>query len=485
MSVYELARLPRITAGVGARERIAALAGAGGAALLVADPGLKASGIADEIAGVLRRRGFGVSCSAPSRAIRRWRRSMPRRPSRATEGARPWSGSAAARRWTRQDDRGIVPAGPSAERYGSAQQPLSGRAVAKMCVPTTSGTGSETTRTAMLTRAARQGLAVGRRNQGRRSRARSRRVTKSLPPGLTAATGIDALVHAVEAATNRNASMPPTSMCTRRSGWSRAGCARVETPRRSRSARRRCSGRRPMAGVAIDNCGTAIAHALGHAMGSLRPIHHGRAVGVAMLASLPWNVEGNDAFGPCAAALGAEPSRAGFIGAYEKLLRAGGVKISLAEEFAASTPRRSPRRQRGPKTPPCADPTSARRAKRICSNSQARTFTGLMRHDMLDRPIPARLARPRRRASLEGRAFIDGAYVGALGRQDVRRRRRSTEGVRRCRRLRGRRRRPRRRRRAPRLREGRMARRRADAKKRVLLRFAELIREHVDEHRAS
>ena len=49
-------------------------------------------------------------------------------------------------------------------------------------------------------------------------------------------------------------------------------------------------------GVAIDNCGTAIAHTLGHAMGSLKPIHHGRAVGIAMLASLPWNVENNAAF---------------------------------------------------------------------------------------------------------------------------------------------------------------------------------------------
>ena len=64
------------------------------------------------------------------------------------------------------------------------------------------------------------------------------------------------------------------------------------------------------AGVAIDNGGTAIAHALGHAMGSLRPIHHGRAVGIAMLASLPWNIEGNDAFAACAEAMGEERSGA-------------------------------------------------------------------------------------------------------------------------------------------------------------------------------
>ena len=92
------------------------------------------------------------------------------------------------------------------------------------------------------------------------------------------------------------------------------------------------------AGVAIDNCGTAIAHALGHAMGSLRPIHHGRAVGVAMLASLPWNVEGNDAFARCAQAMGAPASAAGFIDAFGRLLDRSGVKISLREEFVGVTP---------------------------------------------------------------------------------------------------------------------------------------------------
>ena len=46
-----------------------------------------------------------------------------------------------------------------------------------------------------------------------------------------------------------------------------------------------------LAGIGIDNAGTAIAHTIGHAMASLRPIHHGRAVGVAMLATLGWNAE--------------------------------------------------------------------------------------------------------------------------------------------------------------------------------------------------
>ncbi|MBV8664020.1 MAG: iron-containing alcohol dehydrogenase, partial [Hyphomicrobiales bacterium] len=159
-------------------------------------------------------------------------------------------------------------------------------------------------------------------------------LTVSLPAGMTAATGIDALVHAVEAATNRN-SNPAGNLyafeAIRLVG--RYLILAIERPN-DLIARAAMQWAAAYGGVAIDNCGTAIAHTLGHAMGSLRPIHHGRAVGIAMLASLPWNVEGNDAFGASAVALGADPTASGFIAAYEKLLRASGLKISVAEEFA-------------------------------------------------------------------------------------------------------------------------------------------------------
>ena len=74
-------------------------------------------------------------------------------------------------------------------------------------------------------------------------------------------------------------------------------------------------------------------------MASLKPMHHGRAVGIAMLASLPWNV-GNDEtgrWGACAAAMGAEPTGAGFIAAYEKLVRDSGLKLSVADDLTGIT----------------------------------------------------------------------------------------------------------------------------------------------------
>ena len=80
------------------------------------------------------------------------------------------------------------------------------------------------------------------------------------------------------------------------------------------------------AGIAIDNCGTALAHNISHALADLAPIPHGRATGLAMLATMEWVSLGNaSAFARVATAMGAGDA----VKAYEKLVRATGVKISL------------------------------------------------------------------------------------------------------------------------------------------------------------
>jgi alcohol dehydrogenase class IV len=338
MSVYELARTPRITAGLGAHAQIATLAGAPGHALLVADPGLNSTGIIDEIAVGLRAQGFGLAIfdafqSDPTIAQADVAAALARS-ERSSVVVCLGGGSAL--------DLGkavaaIAPAPESAAHYPLFAHPLPGNALRKICVPTTSGTGSETTRTAILTRDDHAKVWLWGDEIKADEVVLDPELTISLPAQLTAATGIDALVHAVEAATNRNANLAVDLYAHAAIRLVARHLEKaVETPE-DRDARAGLQWAAALAGIAIDNCGTAIAHALGHAMGSLRPIHHGRAVGIAMLASLPWNVENNGAFAACAAAMGAEPSARSFIEAYEKLLRASGVKLSVAEEFAGVT----------------------------------------------------------------------------------------------------------------------------------------------------
>jgi alcohol dehydrogenase len=338
MSVYEIARIPRVTAGVGARSRIAALAGSAGHVLLVADPGLKSTGLVDEIAATLRARGLAFSIfdafqSDPTIAQADAAADLARSEKSGVVvclggGSALDLGKAVA---------AIALAPNSAAHYQLFANPLPAAGLRKICVPTTAGTGSETTRTAILTRDDHAKVWLWGDAIKADEVVLDPELTVTLPGPLTAATGIDALVHAVEAATNRNAN-PVAGFFAHEAIRlvARHLVKALESPD-DLEARAGLQWAAALAGVAIDNCGTAIAHALGHAMGSLRPIHHGRAVGVAMLASLPWNIEKNEAFAACAADMGGEPSGRGFIASYERLLRASGVKLSLAQEFAGVT----------------------------------------------------------------------------------------------------------------------------------------------------
>jgi alcohol dehydrogenase len=338
MSVYEIARIPRVTAGVGARGRIAGLAGSAAHVLLVADPGLKSTGLIEEVAATLRAHGLGFSIFDAFQSDP----TIGQADAAADLARSEKSGAVVCLGGGSALDLGkavaaIALAPHSAAHYQLFANPLPAEGLRKICVPTTAGTGSETTRTAILTRDDHAKVWLWGDAIKADEVVLDPELTVTLPAPLTAATGIDALVHAVEAATNRNANPIAGSYAHEAIRLvARHLLKALESPD-DLEARAGLQWAAALAGIAIDNCGTAIAHALGHAMGSLRPIHHGRAVGIAMLASLPWNTEENEAFAACAVDMGGEPSPRGFIASFEKLLRASGVKLSLAQEFAGVT----------------------------------------------------------------------------------------------------------------------------------------------------
>ncbi len=158
-------------------------------------------------------------------------------------------------------------------------------------------------------------------------------VTVGLPAHLTAATGIDALVHAIEASTNANAFAANDMYCHRAIALVTRHLARTVEQPDDLGARGAMLLAAALAGIGIDNAGTAVAHNIGHALASLRPVHHGRAVGLAMLATLPWNVREDDGrFAAVAQAMGESGGALALPAAFERLLRRVGVKISLAGE---------------------------------------------------------------------------------------------------------------------------------------------------------
>ena len=93
----------------------------------------------------------------------------------------------------------IADADAPAEHYALCANPFPGsKSVKCIAIPTTSGTGAEVTNTAVFTNAAGHKVWAWGDELTAEMALLEPRLTLSLPPHLTAATGMDALVHAIE-----------------------------------------------------------------------------------------------------------------------------------------------------------------------------------------------------------------------------------------------------------------------------------------------
>lgn len=341
VTLYRMAQVPAMTIGPGARRQIGAIAQsltpAKGHVLLVVDPGLAATAMTREVVDSLEASGFAVEVWSDIKSDPTIRQADAAAAAARRCGAvlvvALGGGSAL--------DLGkavasIAGADAPAETYALNAAPLPAEGLRTICVSTTSGTGSETTRIAILSRS--DGAKLWFWGEALRAdhAVLDPELTLSLPPHLTAATGLDALVHAIEASTNRNATRGNDLYALEAI---RLVTAHLETAVKAPSdivAREGLQRAAALAGIAIDNCGTAIAHSIGHAMASLRPIHHGRAVAVAMLATASWvaadDPEGR--FAACARAMGGAPTSHGFAEAYRSLVGRAGLRIGMREDFA-------------------------------------------------------------------------------------------------------------------------------------------------------
>ena len=338
MTTITLDQVPRIVQGAGALATLGSvlkgLAPAGTPVLLVADPALRSSGMIDTASAALREAGFGVIVfddvkSDPTMAQVDAAAELARR-EKATAVVSIGGGSALD---VGKTVAAIYGATASASHYGLCANPFPEPTVANVCVPTTSGTGSETTRTAVLGDIDHAKIWLWGAEIKADVVILDPVLTTGLPVHLTAATGIDALVHAIEAATNANAN-PFNNLYAHEAIRLVVKHLRraVEKPA-DIEARAGVQWAATLAGIAIDNCGTAIAHNIGHALASLRPIHHGRVVGLALRATLPWNIENDDGcYAAVAAAMGESANATRLPGAVDRLIRDVGIKVSLSGE---------------------------------------------------------------------------------------------------------------------------------------------------------
>jgi hypothetical protein len=148
-------------------------------------------------------------------------------------------------------------------------------------VPTTSGTGSECTSVAVVhdVEAARK-IPLAHDELLPDYAVLVPEFTVSMPPWLTAGTGLDALAHAVDAVCVVSAYEFTDALALEAIRMIFKYLPRAYRNGRDREARYRMLMAASMAGIAFGHHSCALSHSLGHSLGGLFHKHHGLSVGI-------------------------------------------------------------------------------------------------------------------------------------------------------------------------------------------------------------
>jgi acetaldehyde dehydrogenase / alcohol dehydrogenase len=157
-----------------------------------------------------------------------------------------------------------------------------------VAVPTTAGTGSEVSPAAVLTVAGRKVTLVDYSLVPDMAVVEPR-LTMSMPPVLTADTGVDALTHALEAYVSIFASPYTDAFCLQAIHLILAALPRACADGGDLQARTDMANAATIAGLAFSNAFVGVNHALAHAVGARFGIAHGRANGLFLPHVLHYN----------------------------------------------------------------------------------------------------------------------------------------------------------------------------------------------------
>lgn len=260
--------------------------------LVVTDPGLRSLGLADPAIAALRRVGHEVTIFDAVEAD----------PSVATLMAAVEAGRAA-------EATGILGFGGGssldvakvAALLLGSDQPLDqawgvgnalGPRLPLALVPTTAGTGSEVTPVAILTVGEDEKRGVSSPLILPDIALLDAELTLGLPASITAATGVDAMVHAIEAYASANANNNPVSRMLAREALRLLG-ANIETAVRDGSdlaAREAMLLGSMLAGQAFANAPVAAVHALAYPVGGIFHIPHGLSNALVLASVLRFNL---------------------------------------------------------------------------------------------------------------------------------------------------------------------------------------------------
>ncbi|AGB72705.1 MULTISPECIES: iron-containing alcohol dehydrogenase [Rhizobium] len=188
-----------------------------------------------------------------------------------------------------------IASGEDPMHYALAANALPKNPLKKIMIPTTAGTGSETSATNIFAGPEGKKLWIWGPETKADLVILDPALTKTLPANLTAWCGLDAFIHAFEAATNRNTHRGAQFYAHQALRLLTGALETAVKQPDDMAARGHVLLGSCFGGIAIDNCGTAIAHNISHALAGLAPVHHGLATALGFEVTLPWLAEANTA----------------------------------------------------------------------------------------------------------------------------------------------------------------------------------------------
>ena len=161
-------------------------------------------------------------------------------------------------------------------------------------IPTTSGTGSEVTMVAVVADVEKNvKMAFASYYLMPHAAILDPRMTKTLPPHLTAMTAMDAMTHAIEAYTGLAANPISDAYATAAIKKVSENLFKVLDNPEDQDARLELAQASTMAGIAFSNSMVALVHSLGHALGAVAHLPHGLCMNLFLPYVLEYNKEVN------------------------------------------------------------------------------------------------------------------------------------------------------------------------------------------------
>ena len=171
------------------------------------------------------------------------------------------------------------------DRLTKNQQPF-------IVIPTTSGTGSEVTLVAVVADKANDKKMLFTSTKLLPSVAViDPRMTLSLPAKLTAATGMDAITHAIEAYTCLQKNPMSDAFATAAIKSISSNLMEVVNNGKNEEGRFNLAVASTMAGVAFSSSMVGAVHGIGHTVGAIAHVHHGMAMAILLPHIMKYNMQ--------------------------------------------------------------------------------------------------------------------------------------------------------------------------------------------------